>query len=84
MIKKKDYLKALLTVEQYEKEQKDNQFLIEMTEIQFPVGTKVMSRLNNSVRGEVVDYTIWNGIVQIICKGGDKKTRILCHNAIKQ
>ena len=82
MINKNNYVKARLIVEQYEKEQKDSEFLIKMAKIQFPIGTKVMSKLNALVRGVIVDYSMWNGIVQLICKDGDKKTRILIHNVI--
>ena len=53
-----------------------------MAKIQFPLGTSVASKLNSDVRGVVTDYRMWSGIVQLICKHGDEKTRILIHNAV--
>ena len=82
MISKEKYLKAKNVVEQYEKEQKDSEFLVEMAKIQFPLGTNVVSKLNTAVRGVVTDYRMWSGIVQLICKHGEQKTRILIHNAV--
>lgn len=83
MITKKDYLEARQIVDQYEKEQKDSDFLIEMAKIQFPIGTSVVSMLNTAVRGVVFGYGIWAGLVQLNCKHGDKKTRMLIRNAVK-
>lgn len=82
MIAKQEYLKAKHIVEQYEKEQKDTEFLIEMAKIQYPLGTNVVSRLNTNVRGAVIDYKTWRGIVQLICKHNDEKNKILIHNAV--
>lgn len=82
MISKQRYLDAKQIVEQYEKEQKDSKFLIEMAKIQFPLGTNVVSKLNTAVRGVVTDYRMWSGIVQLICKHGEEKTLILIHNAV--
>lgn len=82
MISKQRYLEAKQIVEQYEKEQKDSEFLIEMAKIQFPIGTNVVSKLNSAVCGVVTDYRMWSGIVQLICKQGDEKTRMLIHNAV--
>ena len=82
MISKEKYIAAKRIVEAYEKEQMDNEFLIEMAKIQFPLGTNVVSKLNTAVRGVVIDYRMWSGIVQLICKNGDDKTRILIHNAV--
>lgn len=82
MISKQRYLEAKQIVDKYEKEQKDSELLIEMAKIQFPLGTNVVSKLNTAVRGVVTDYRMWSGIVQLICKHGDEKTRILIHNAV--
>lgn len=82
MIPKQMYLEAKKIVDRYEKEQKDSAFLIEMAKIQFSLGSNVVSKLNTAVRGKVIDYRMWSGIVQLICKHGDEKTRILIHNAV--
>ena len=82
MISKQKYLESKQIVKQYEKEQIDSEFLIEMAKIQFPLGTHVVSKLNTAVSGVVTDYKMWSGIVQLICKHGEKKTRILIHNAV--
>lgn len=84
MISKKEYLKAMSIIEQYEKEQLESKFSIEKTKLIFPVGTLVKSKLNNLVRGIVYDYTDWAGTTQLLChteNGG--KTRILVTNAVR-
>lgn len=82
MISKQKYSEAKKIVEQYEKEQNGSEFLIEMAKIKFPLGTNVVSKLNTAVRGTVTDYRMWSGVVQLICKHGDEKTRMLIHNAV--
>lgn len=77
-------MRARKIVEQYEFEQRTMLFLLSDAKVKFPIGIKVKSKLNDAVIGEVVDYNVWGGFIQLICKDGDNKTRILCHNAIKQ
>lgn len=81
MITKHEYLKAKAIVRQYEKEQNDTKFLIEMAMIQFPINTYVVSKLNTAVRGSITGYRMWRGIVQLVVKNGQEKTTILIHNA---
>ena len=81
MIKKKEYEKALLIVNQYESERKDNVLLIDMARIEYPIGTFVVSKLNTAIRGVVVDYQMWSGIVQLVCMRNENKTTMLIHNA---
>lgn len=79
---KKDYLKAKKIVEQYEKEHENDEIMLEVAKKEFPIGTNVVSKLDSSVYGTVIDYKMWRGIVQLICENGETKTRILIYNAI--
>ncbi len=63
MITKNDYLKAKEIVEQYEKEHENDEILLEKAKKEFPIGTNVVSKLDSSVCGVVIDYKIWRGIV---------------------
>jgi|GEM_PF-4407862 len=81
MISKKEYEKAAKIVEQYKKEQEDNNLLLDLAKIQFPKGTFVVSKLNTAVRGVVKDYGIWSGKVQLKCEHSGKPVKMLAQNA---
>jgi len=82
MISKKDYEKAVKTVEQFEKEQEENKLLLDLAKIEFPIDCYVVSKLNTAVRGIVKDYGIWSGAVQLKCERSGKIIRMMARNAV--
>jgi len=81
MISKKEYEKAAQIVEQYKKEQEENNLLIDLAKMEFPVGTFVVSKLNTAVRGIIKDYAIWSGKVQLKCEHSGRSVKMLAQNA---
>ena len=82
MISKKRYEEAVKIVQQYEKEQEENKLLLDLAEVQFPLGTFVVSKLNTAVRGVVKGYGMWSDKVQLKCEHSGELVKMLVQNAV--
>ncbi len=83
MISKKEYLKAKQIIEKYEQQIKVAKYGIKKAKDDFPLNSFVVSKLNTAVRGNVIDYKLYNGTVKLILDKKDgKNTSVLIHNAV--